>query len=149
MFYAPSGKIFQSRDTAIKFLQKTFGSISSSQASSEFTPADFCQVQMDASDSSVVLTDQEDQDDIISLSDEDLEEPAAKKTKFEKMRAQPLSARQEEILIGCYNEWPQPAASVVTEIVKDTGLLAQVIISWYGDRTRNIIEHILFNENDK
>ena len=143
MFYSPSGKIFQTRETAIKFLQKTFGSISNSPASSEFQPADFCQVQIDASDSSVVLTDQE---DIISLSDEDLEDPPAKKTKCEKMSAEPLSARQEEILVGCYNEWPQPAASVVAEIVKDTGLLAQVIISWYGERTRNIIANILCND---
>ena len=77
-----------------------------------------------------------------------MEEPPNKKIKCEKITAKPISASQEEILVDCYNQWPQPTAGVVSQIVKDSGLLAQVIISWYGDRTRNIIEHILFNEND-
>ena len=149
MFYSPSGKIFNSRESAIKFLQKTFGKRpSNSPASSDVEPRDFCQVQIDASDSSAVVTDQE-EDDTISLSDEDLGEPPSKKSKCEKMTAEPISASQEEILVRCYNEWPRPAASVVAEIVKDSGLLAQVIISWYAERTRNIIEHILCYDNDK
>lgn len=139
MFYSPSGKIFTSRETAIKFL-----SFSNSPASSDLQPTDFCQVKIDASDSSVVVTDQEED----SLSEE-MEEPPNKKIKCEKITAKPISASQEEILVDCYNQWPQPTAGVVSQIVKDSGLLAQVIISWYGDRTRNIIEHILFNENDK
>lgn len=147
MFYSPTGKIFNSRDSAIKFLQKTVGI--NSPASSDFQPADFCQVQIDASDSSVVVTDQEDQSDTISLSDEDMEdmeEPPRKKTKCEKMPAEPISASQEEILVGCYSEWPHPSTRVVSQIVKDSGLLAQVILTWYGDRTRNIIENILCND---
>ena len=108
-------------------------------------PRDFCQVQIDASDSSVVLTDQEEEEDTITLSD-DLAEPPKKKTKYEKMPASALSGRQEEILVGCYQEWPQLTGSVVTEIVKDTGLLAQVVTRWYGERTRNIIEQILCND---
>ena len=147
MFYSPAGKIFHCRDSAIKFLQKTVGkNIPSPPASSDLQPTDFCQIQVDASDSSVVVSDQEDQEDqedTISLSDEELEEPPKKRTKCEKMPGEPIGASQEEILVGCYSEWPHPTTRVVSEIVKDTGLLAQVIISWYGDRTRNIIENIL------
>ena len=142
MFYSPAGKVFTSRDAALKFLQKT------SPATSVLQPRDFCQVQIDASDSSVVLTDQE-EEDTITLSEDDLEdlaEPPKKKTKYEKMPASALSGRQEEILVGCYQEWPQLTGSVVTEIVKDTGLLAQVVTRWYGERTRNIIEQILCND---
>ena len=142
MFYSPTGKIFNSRDSAIKFLQKT----TNSPGSSDCQPTDFCQIQMDGSDSSVVVTDQEDQSDTISLSDEDLEEPPKKKQKCEKMPAEPMSASQEEILVGCYNEWPHPTTRVVSQIVKDSGLLAEVIITWYGDRTRNIIDNILCND---
>ena len=147
MFYSPTGKIFNSRDSAIKFLQKTVDkNITNSSASPDFQPADFCQIQMDASDSSVVVSDQEDQSDTISLSDEDIEEPPRKKTKCEKKPAEAISASQEEILVGCYSEWPHPTTRVVGQIVKDTGLLAQVILSWYGERTRNIIENILCND---
>ena len=139
MFYSPAGKVFTSRDAALKFLQKT------SPATSVLQPRDFCQVQIDASDSSVVLTDQE-EEDTITFSEDDLAEPPKKKTKYEKMPASALSGRQEEILVGCYQEWPQLTGSVVTEIVKDTGLLAQVVTRWYGERTRNIIEQILCND---
>ena len=143
MFYSPAGKIFHSRDTAIKFLQNTVGeNIPNSPASSNF-----CQLQVDASDSSVVVTDQEDEEDTISLSEEELEEeekePPKKKAKCEEMPVDTINGSQEEILVGCYTEWPHPTTRVVSQIVKDTGLLAQVIISWYGERTRNIIENIL------
>ena len=83
-------------------------------------------------------------EEVISLNDEDLEEPPKKKARRElEERPDSISPEQEKVLASCYSEWPRPSPKVVSEIVKDSGLAAQVVRRWYRTKTRNIIQHIL------
>ena len=136
MFYAPSGSVFYTRAAALKYLQ-------SEAPTGQLRPP----VEMEDTDGSVALSDNKQEDDVISLSDEELGEPPRKRARCERETELPeVSPRQEEVLVCCYSEWPLPTQKVVSEIVKDTGLPAQVVRSWYQHRTRNIIQHILSSD---
>ena len=125
MFCSPSGQVFDTRDAALKSSQSR-----GKQCNDQFQPQEGGQVGQE--------------EEVISLSDDDVEEPPKKKARRElEARPEEISPQQEAVLVSCYSEWPRPSAKVVSEIVKDTGLAAQVVKRWYWTRTRNIIQQLL------
>ena len=138
MFYSPSGQVFSSKAAAIK-------SLDNRTARPKKSPGELQAVDRGrAKDSSVPSVSKSLEDGVISLSDDEVEEPPRKRTKRETAPSV-LSARQKEVLECCYREWPQPTPKVVTQITKDSGLSAQVIKDWFTARNRNIFQQILCN----
>ena len=124
MFYSPSGQVFTSREAAAK---------SSQSRGKQFNEKFHHQA---VSHAESVGDNQE--EDVISLSDEDLKEPPKKRPRRElEERPDSISPDQEKVLVSCYSEWPRPSPKVVSEIVKDSGLAAQVVRRWYRTRTRS------------
>jgi len=164
MFYSPCGRLFNNRHAVDKFLEDLMAKMKRSSVpipSSNLRPADLCMPKIEPYDS-----EYEDVSDAISLSDDDFEEfkPNRKRKldetseirnkKYKKMKlsstdldsdySPSINLAQENILVATYEEWPVPFPGLVTQLIVDTGLSAEVIEGWFKNRTDSCLR-ILFS----
>lgn len=128
-----------------------------SPKSETIRPVDLCKPKLE------VPSDTDDEvSDAISLSDDDFEDdfkeeglkrkyeddgntkcPRSKKRKLSYSRAdnsRHFTRVQEKILEDCYKEWPSPFPDLMEKLVKETGLVGEMIDDWFERKTDRCLQ---------